>query len=1390
MDTSVSYQEKKAEFGKLPNDEFWVMAVLSVIGYPVNSSSVRRVLARMSVRPEAEPSFSPALVEQQLLQLEGRGMAYIEDSSVCIKNEWREPAARYLFMEHPDALRSMIRYLRREEGLSRGLQSFQEEEESLDFILKRARLHFLAREAQSYYTFVQSATRFLFFDEYARARATEELNSFFIPFDASFFESQEPYFLSEAIAISFECTETWGEGTVETLSQSMAKLDYVREPEGAFLRSLLAHTLVLKGNDYRQLTGAAAALRNLPSGYGLQAFSSVLRGDWENAASAVKKLEQVQGHELQNDLWGVFYLLYQCRERKMKQLKPLLEWTANVESGPLPNLFAGMQLFLLFHIDSEEEALEEFQELFSHPAHPLEQVFLLLFAYWMGYKADPYLLEEYAVHLDSWEEARLDWLCGETANVLAELQPLHPKASQWKASALFMAEENGFHYLTDFLPRQAAWERTLNALERLSGGPAAAGSKAVQPGARRMVWFVDFEQQTIQPKEQKLGKRGKWSPGRKVEPTALIRREAESIRAEDYVLTEALRTGMGHLPSDMFYYGDEHLEYDFEHALYLLAEHPHVYLEGPQHIPLELVRGKPELLIAERGGELHLQFRPRASRKGYVAEKETPTRYRVYHITEEELEIARAVGQDVLIPQEGRGRVEQIVQQLRGKVQIQTPTDMTDQEVQKVAGDPMTCLHLLPFGEGFKLEFYVKPLHPAAHYFKPGKGMPTRLLHTEEGTVACERDLDTEKDRAQSVIEACPSLQQDPAPDYEWQMEDTEQCLQLLLEIQPLKEAGLIRLEHPKGERVRLSGIGSMDQFSVQIQQQRDWFEIDGNLSLSEGEVLDFQRLLDHVRRSDSPFVELKEGEFVALTEAFRDRLKELDGMLLQRGKKLELSALAGLRMDQLAEEMGELEADMAWAERMERIQKAQRIRPRVPSGFQAELRAYQKEGFRWMMRLAEWGVGGCLADDMGLGKTVQALAVLSARADIGPSLVIAPASVTRNWLRETERFAPQLRPHLLGSSKEVDVLTLLQPGDLLIVSYGLLPFVDEALKELHFANIVLDEAQAIKNSATKRSQAVMELQADFRLATTGTPIENHLGELWNLFRFLNAGLLGSKQRFNDKFAKPITRDKDEQRREQLRRLIQPFILRRRKSEVLTELPDKTEVVLSVELSESEQAFYEALRRQALDAIQSADDASKRFTLLAQLTKLRQAACHPLLVEPRTHLASSKLELVGATILELLENGHKALIFSQFVKHLKLIEQWVKNQGISYQYLDGQTPGKKREAAVQAFQQGEGELFLISLKAGGTGLNLTAADYVLHLDPWWNPAVEDQASDRAHRIGQQRPVTVYRFVSENTIEEKIVALHEEKRELADQLLAGTDQSAKLSVDEMIAMIRG
>jgi SNF2 family DNA or RNA helicase len=337
-----------------------------------------------------------------------------------------------------------------------------------------------------------------------------------------------------------------------------------------------------------------------------------------------------------------------------------------------------------------------------------------------------------------------------------------------------------------------------------------------------------------------------------------------------------------------------------------------------------------------------------------------------------------------------------------------------------------------------------------------------------------------------------------------------------------------------------------------------------------------------------------------------------------------------------------------------------------------------------------------------------------------------------------------------------------------------------------------------------------MSLNGKFKLLTTGTPIENHLGELWNLFNFIIPGLLGTLDSFTKRFAIPIERLRDQVARRKLKKLIRPFILRRNKSQVLEELPPRTEIVLHVEMNNEESAFYEALRRQALDnlkisrsgadrqaggdrtsVVNKTRNNNKGYTvkILAEIMKLRRACCNPRLVMPETKVESSKLFLFEKVVDELLENRHKALVFSQFVGHLNIIRDFLDSKGIEYRYLDGSTPVKQRKLEVDAFQAGRGDLFLISLKAGGLGLNLTAADYVIHMDPWWNPAVEDQASDRAHRIGQKQPVTIYRLITKHTIEEKIVNLHSEKRDLANSLLADTEISSRISMEELLNLIR-
>jgi SNF2 family DNA or RNA helicase len=456
---------------------------------------------------------------------------------------------------------------------------------------------------------------------------------------------------------------------------------------------------------------------------------------------------------------------------------------------------------------------------------------------------------------------------------------------------------------------------------------------------------------------------------------------------------------------------------------------------------------------------------------------------------------------------------------------------------------------------------------------------------------------------------------------------------------------------------------------------------------------------------------------------------------------------------------------------------------PPLPAGLRATLRPYQLEGFRWLWRYSRLGLGVCLADDMGLGKTLEAIALLLTRSAGGPALVVAPTSVCRNWLEELRRFAPSLEAREYTGKGRAALLEQFRGDaapDVWIASYALLQHDASELASATWNTVVLDEAQFIKNAHSLRARAAFALPARYRMALTGTPVENHLGDLWSIFHFLNPALLGSWKHFQVRYLKPIERDRNSEQRAELKALIAPFLLRRVKDDVLTDLPPLTVVRHSVRLSEDEALRYALLRRQIHEKLRTAHGRREhKLQVFSELTRLRRFCCHPRLVYPDAPLEGSKLAAFLELAEELRDNGHRALVFSQFVDFLELAREALDERGIRYSYLDGSTPKEVRHARVSAFQSGNDELFLISLKAGGFGLNLTAADYVIHLDPWWNPAVEAQATDRAHRIGQERPVTVYRLITEETIEESIVELHREKRELADALLSGSDGVAEL-----------
>lgn len=982
------------------------------------------------------------------------------------------------------------------------------------------------------------------------------------------------------------------------------------------------------------------------------------------------------------------------------------------------------------------------------------------------------------------------WIAAEMSALLAALGRDH-KANRATAARLH-ASCNTISCV-DIITLQSPWEKVLNSLLHIHKPDKDKKKEGV--AIQRLIWLFSFHEQYhyyhIEPKLQKMTGKGTWTAG---SPMALKKLYTEypdmpGLSDQDRQVCRAIKEE--YFRSSWGSSSKAAHVLDKELALPALVGHPLLFLENAREVNVELVPTEPELHFREEKGELQLTVVPSScadKTDSLLVVKDTPTRFKIVRFTAEHKHVINLVGTGMTIPKSGEKLARQVVDKLSTFMAVHS--DLAGASwATAIAADSRPHAHILPCRDGISVEFLVKPISTGNSSFRPGKGSQSVTALIDGKTVQAVRDPDEEKQRLARILTACPTLNRLEVSDNQWQAEDPEDSLELLLE---LKDCGDdVVMEWPRGEKFAVRRQVSWNSFSLHIGKDHDWFKATGTLRIDDSQALNLRRLLEMLGQATGRFIPLDDGTFLALTKSLHKRLQELQAYSEGHGEGVRFAPLAALALEDFTREAGQLHSDKAWKEHCKRLAEADT--PALPSTLRADLRDYQATGFRWLARLSSWEVGACLADDMGLGKTVQALAAILLRAAKGPTLVVAPLSVTSNWQEEAGRFAPTLNVIVFGPGDRREVIDTLQAFDLLIVSYGLLPLEAELLASVQWQTVVLDEAQAIKNKQTKRSQAAMGLRAKCRIITTGTPLENHLGELWTLFNFLNPGLLGSFKRFNEKYAIPIERDQDKDARNRLRKLIRPFILRRLKSDVLQELPAKTEITLEVEMSAEEQLLYEAQRQKALATISAhkgEEAGPQHLRILAEIMKLRRLCCNPSLLLPEAGIASSKLQVFTDTLRELLDNNHKALIFSQFVDHLGIIRSYLDAEKISYQYLDGSTPIKKRKERINNFQNGSGDVFLISLKAGGAGLNLTAADYVIHMDPWWNPAVEDQASDRAHRIGQDRPVTVYRLVMKDSIEQQIVNLHKQKRDLADSLLEGTDAAGKISAPELLALLHG
>lgn len=1025
----------------------------------------------------------------------------------------------------------------------------------------------------------------------------------------------------------------------------------------------------------------------------------------------------------------------------------------------------------------------------SLPDQPFERIVVMVADAIIGGKSGHISLD--VVEQEYQKLAALMPLLG---HILAEILALRASAPQPFQEKLEHFPQPVIRML-NLLSPGATWEKIFDNLTHAlcHDAPSKGGATA-----KRLVWHVHFMYGTLTPLEQ-CSKKSGWTAGRPISLKRLYE-DKESFSyftAQDHKVLKALSVSRG--------WRGRMYEFDFEQALQALVEHPLLF-EDSTRTSVHLEQKNVELEITEQATGYAIGLsQPSAGQDEYFDRvvhvgdtrivKEGDGQYCLYQMSPRLKEISTILGAEKLtIPQSGAERIMNLLRDIDPSIPLKARLNTVAESVASIR----PVVQLRPLNGGLQVALGVRPFGCAeSPFFLTGQGNMRPMALIAGQTRKTTRLAADEACEAQKVIAACPTLlgYGDAGP---WELAELEEALTFLMELKNISEepsglayfaqpGALPLIEWPQGETLRVEAAVSAKNLSVQIQHKRDWFQLQGQLTLSEGLVVDMGKVLDKLAEAQGAFVPLEGGAFVALTQQFKRQLKRLASLSeSEKDGSRRMHPLGAAALDATLEGVHSLSVDNAWTQLMAKIRAAQAHTPALPSTLRAELRDYQQEGFAWLSRLAHWGAGACLADDMGLGKTVQTIAVLLELASRGPALIVAPTSVCHNWHVELTRFAPTLCVHRMALGKPAarkELVLSMRAGDVLIISYGLLHTVTALLASRPWQAVVFDEAQALKNAATKRAKASKVIDAAFRVALTGTPIENYLEDVWSLFNTINPGLLGNLKSFQKRFGGPGSDS-----RQALKALLRPFILRRTKSAVLTELPPRTEQILQVSLPPAEQAFYEAMRRKALENLEKTEDVGagqRKFSILAELTRLRRACCHPRLIDPDSPLEGAKLQAFLELVRELLRGRHKALVFSQFVGHLSIVRKALDSKGIAYQYLDGATPEKERQQSVRDFQDGQGDLFLISLKAGGQGLNLTAADYVIHLDPWWNPAVEDQASDRAHRIGQERPVTVYRLVIAGSVEERILELHKSKRSLASDFLDGTD--TPLTEKELLAL---
>lgn len=1160
------------------------------------------------------------------------------------------------------------------------------------------------------------------------------------------------------------CRYELDESAITSLSEVLPKeislcQDYKDEIEG--------YRFLMTGNCHMSDSGT-------PWSYSVQAIRQAYAGNFSEAFDLFQKVSNICGKKdmIGNPILDYFYGLVMCilRKRGVREgIEPA--WNRFRMSSELTFTNKNAAICTLVHYHdqygelTQRYLLEKIQMRQKEDHSPLTCALSYLIANYFG------------IDEQQWNDLGIEASMPPYAILQHELSaylPLGPHAKEE------LIQKYGGRPLLTNLRREEPWERAL----RFVGEEIEVEKNRKDSHHRRLAWFIKGFRIT-NPVEQIQHDDGSWHNGSRFSLVKLKNADLDYLDALDNQLVHELLEKPNNIT-------------DIDIAIPLLANSGRLfYGDGSEDNlqPVEVVSEAPFLSAQGQGKEIVLSSNVPLDSRGSVPRCIVScvgtAKYSIIRVNALQRDILCRMLAQRTFPVSALKALSKSLENMKGIIEVRE--NLSEGLLNPTySGSGILSVRISPKGNQYNVELLATAMPNGIFRDLPGDG-ERRIYDEVDGLTHCvERDLEKENENYGLISDY---LKEECCAEFscynQAEVYTPEGLLHLLSYIYDNQNRYFA--EWPEGVSLKFKGNISEKEVDVQVQTEEKWFKVEGVVRFG-GKTLTLEEMLEAYCSSDiRGFIKLEEGQYYKLSDALRRHLSMLDA-LPSASKKAK--AIPQFEVGALAQSLAGLRchSDGGYERQLDRMKSSFALDPAVPEGITAKLRDYQLEGYRWMCRLDAWGAGCCLADDMGLGKTLQALAFLLGKAEKGPSLVVAPKSVIPNWAQEAYRFAPQLKVCILNNeSRRKESIHKAGEYDLVLCTYGVLVTESSELAKRRWNVICLDEAHQIKNRLSQASMAAMRLKSDSRIILTGTPLQNHIGELWNLFQFINPGLLGPWQLFKDSYSLPTP---DEEHMQMLKELTQPFILRRTKEEVLDELPDKDIIVRTVTMSEPEARVYEEMRR--LVELKFKKDKSKseraevqelKLSFFEELTKLRLISCSMKLVYPEWKEQSTKITALMELLDSLLEEPeNRCIVFSQFTSFLAMIKPELKKRGMEFLYMDGQTELEKRQEMVEQFQRRECQLFVSSLKAGGLGINLTAANYVILLDPWWNPAIENQAMDRAHRLGQQRNVTVVRLVAGQTIEEKILRLHEKKQNLSDEILADTGESYKLTYEDILDMV--